>query len=111
MGKVRFREHSCPRNLTFQEKRRKKKTSKEPRKQGLNKNVISGKTFSMAREGTKTMSIILVANHQVVKILREPSEITAVHLDIHADYLRQKDPKLDSRAVRALLTIGGPRLM
>ena len=27
-----------------------------------------------------------------------------------ADYLREKDPKLDSRAVRALLTTGGPRL-
>ena len=49
--------------------------------------------------------------HQEVKNLREPSEITAVHLDIYADYLRQKDPKLDSRAVRALLTTGGPRLM
>ena len=48
--------------------------------------------------------------HQEVKNLREPSQITAVHLDIYADYLRQKDPKLDSKAVRALLTTGGSRL-
>ena len=57
------------------------------------------------------MSIISVAGHQVVKNLNEPSEFTLVHLDIYADYLREKDPKLDSRAVRALLTTGGPRLM
>ena len=56
------------------------------------------------------MSIISVAGHQVVKNLSEPSEITLVHLDIYADHLREKDPKLDSRAVRALLTTGGPRL-
>ena len=64
----------------------------------------------MTKEGTKIMSIISVAGHQV-KHLSEPSETTLVHLDIHADYLREKDPKLDSRAVRALLTTGGPRLM
>ena len=57
------------------------------------------------------MSIISVAGHQVVKNLSEPSEITALHLDFYEDYLRQKDPKLDSRAVRALLKTGGPRLM
>ena len=65
----------------------------------------------MTKEGTKIMSIISVAGHQVVKNLSEPSEITLVHLDIYADYLKEKDPKLDSRAVRALLTTGGPRLM
>ena len=83
----------------------------EPRKQGLKLNVISGRTFGMTKEGTKIMSIISVAGHQVVKNLSEPSEITLVHLDIYADYLMEKDPKLDSRAVRALLTTGGPRLM
>ena len=36
---------------------------------------------------------------------------TFVHLDLYADYLREKVPKLDSRAVQALLTTGGPRLM
>ena len=65
----------------------------------------------MTKEGTKIVSIISVAGHQVVKNLSEPSEITLVHLDIYADYLKEKDPKLDSRAVRALLTTGGPRLM
>ena len=83
----------------------------EPRKRGLKVNVISGRTFGMTKEGTKIMSIISVAGHQVVKNLSEPSEITLVHLDIYADYMREKDPKLDSRAVRALLTAGGPRLM
>ena len=57
------------------------------------------------------MSIISVAGHQVVKNWSGPSEITLVHLDIYADYLREKDPKLDSRAVQALLTTGGPRQM
>ena len=74
-------------------------------------NVISRKTFGMTREGTKILSIISVAGHQVVKNLSEPSEITLVHLVIYADYLREKDRHLDSRAVRALLTTGGPRLM
>ena len=83
----------------------------EPRKQGLKLNVISGKIFGMTKEGTKIMSIISVAGHQVVKNLSEPSEITLVHLDIYADYLKEKDPKLDSRVVQALLTTGGPRLM
>ena len=82
----------------------------EPKKQGLKLNVISGKTFGMAREGTKIMSIISVAGHQMVKNLSEPSEITLVHLDIYAGYLIEKDPKLDSSAVKALLTTGGPRL-
>ena len=92
------------------------KTTKEedkqgPRKPGLKLNVISGKTFGMPKKGTKIMSIISVAGHQVVKNLSEPSEITLVHLDIYAEYLREKYPKLNSRAVRALLTTGGLRLM
>ena len=53
------------------------------------------------------MSVFLVAGHQVVKNLIKPSKITLVHPDIYADYQREKDPKLDSRAVRALLTTGG----
>ena len=89
----------------------KEEDNQEHRKHGLKSNVISGKTFDMTKEGTKIMSIILVGGHQVVKNLSEPSEITAVHLDIYAEYLRQKDPKLDSRVVRVLLTTGGPRLM
>ena len=65
----------------------------------------------MTKEATKIMSIISIAGHQVSKNLNEPSEITLVHLDIYADYLREKDLKLDSRALRALLTTGGPKLM
>ena len=57
------------------------------------------------------MSIILVAGHQVVQNLSESSENTLVHLDIYADYLREKDPMLDYRAARALLTTGGPILI
>ena len=79
----------------------KEEDDQEPNKQGLMLNVILGKTFDMTREGTKIMSIISVAGHQVVKNLSELSEITVVNLDIYADYLRQKNPKLDSRAVRA----------
>ena len=89
----------------------KEEDNQESRKQSLNLNVISRKTFGMTREGTKIISIISVAGDPVVKNLSEPSEITAVNLDIYADYLRQKDPKLYSRAVRALLTTGGPTLM
>ena len=88
-----------------------KEDKEEPRKQGLKLNVISGRNFGMTKEGTKIMSIISVAGHQVVKNLSEPSEITLVHLDIYADYLRETDPEVDSRAVRALLKTGGPRLM
>ena len=96
--------------LDILERLKKKEDNQERRKQGLKINIISGKTFSMSREGTKKMSIISVAVHQVVKNLSKLTEITAVHPDIYADYLRQKEPKLDSRAVRALLTSGGPRL-
>ena len=67
--------------------------NKEPRKQGLKLSVISGKTFGMTKEGTKSMSIFSVAGHQMVRNLSEPSEITLVHLDIYADYLREKEPK------------------
>ena len=89
----------------------KEEDKQEPRKPGLKLNFISSKTFGVTKEGTKIMPNISVAGHQVVKNLSEPSEITLVHLDIYADYLREKDPKLDSRAVRALLTTGGPKLM
>ena len=88
------------------------KSKQEGQKRGLKGLiVISGKTFDMIREGTKVMSIKSVAGHQVVKNLSEPSEITLIHLNIYADYLRGREPNLDSRAVRALLTTGGPRLM
>ena len=68
----------------------KEEDNQEPGKQGLNLNVISGRTFGMTREGTKIKSIISVAGHQFK--LSESSEITTVHLDIYADYLKQKEP-------------------
>ena len=89
----------------------KEEHNQESKKQGLKLKVNSEKIFGLTREGLKIRSIKLVAGHQVVKNLSEPSEITAVHLDVYADYLRQKGPKLDSRSVRALLTTGGPRIM
>ena len=65
----------------------------------------------MTREEIRIISIILVAGHQVVKNWSEPSKITLLQLDIYADYLREKGPKLHSRAVRALVATDGPRLM
>ena len=32
-----------------------------------------------------------------------------MHVDTYADYLRQVEPRTESRAIRALLTTGGPR--
>ena len=57
------------------------------------------------------ISTILVADHQVVRNLVELSEITLAHLYIYADYLGEKELKFDSRAVRALLTTEGQKLM
>ena len=110
MGKVETGEQGSSGKIDILSKTTKEETQ-EPRKQGLKLNVISGRTFGKTKEGTKIMSIISVAGHQVVKNLSEPSELTLIHLDTYADYLREKDPKMDSRAVRALLRTGGPRLM
>ena len=64
--------------LDFRGRPTKEEVNQEPRKQGLELNVISGKTFGMTREGKKLMSIISVAGRQVVKNLSELSEITLV---------------------------------
>ena len=98
-------------NFDILEKTTKEEDKQGPRKPGLKLNVISGKTFGMTIEGTKIMSIIPVAGHQVVKNLSEPSEITLVHLDIYADYLEGEGSQVGFMAVRALLTTGGPGLM
>ena len=111
MDKVGTGKHRSLEKFNILSKTTEEEKKQEPRKQELKLNVISGRTFGMTKEGTKIMSIISVAGHQVVKNLSNPSEITLVHLDISADDLREKDPKLDSRAVRALLTTGDPRLM
>ena len=67
--------------------------------------VISGQRFGMVPQGGKIQSMISVAGHQVIRNhLSEPSMFTLMHLDTHADYLRQVEPRTESRAVRALLT-------
>ena len=72
--------------------------------------VISGQTFGIVPQGSKIQSKISVAGHQVIRNLSEPSEFTLMHLDTSADYLRQVEPRTESRAVRALLTTGCPRV-
>ena len=75
----------------------------------MKQNVISGQTFGMVPQGNKIQSIISVAGHQVIRNLSEPSEFTMIDLDTYADYLRQVEPRTESRAVPALLTTGCPR--
>ena len=84
--------------------------TKTPSSLSMKINVISGQRFDMVPQGSKIQSIISVAGHQVIRNLREPSEFTLMHLDTYADYLRQVEPLTESRAVRALLTTGGPRM-
>ena len=86
------------------------KQTKAPRSLGMKLNLISGKTFGMVPQGSKIKSIIWVAGHQVIRNLSEPAEFTLMHLDTYADYLRQVEPRTESRDVRALLTTGGPRI-
>ena len=85
------------------------KETKELSSLSIKLNVISGQTFGMVPQGSIIQSINSVAGHQVIRNLSEPSEITIMHLDTYADYLRQVEPRIESRAVRALLTTGGPR--
>ena len=84
--------------------------TKAPSSLSMKLNEISGQTFGMVPQGSKIQSIILVAGHQVIRNLSAPSEFTLMHLDTYADYLRQKEPRTGSRAVRALLATGGPRI-
>ena len=72
--------------------------------------TLIGQTFGIVPHGSKIQSIISVAGHQVIRNLSEPSEITLLHLDTYSDYLRQVEPRTESRAVRALLLTGGPRM-
>ena len=64
----------------------------------------------MVPQRSKIQANISVAGHQVIRSLSEPSEINLMHLDTYADYLRQVEPRTESKAVRALPTTGGPRL-
>ena len=84
--------------------------TKAPSSLSMKLNLISGQRFDMVPQGSKIQSIISVAGHQVIRNLSEPSEFTLMHLDTFADYLRQVEPRTESRAVRALLTTGGPRM-
>ena len=84
--------------------------NKAPSSLSMKLNVISGQRFGMVPQGSKIHSIISVAEHQVIRNLSEPSEFTLMHLDTYADYLRQVEPSTESRALRALLTTGGPRI-
>ena len=84
--------------------------TKAPSSLSMKLNVISGQRFGMVPQGSKIQSIISLAGHQVIRNLSEPSEFTLMHLDTYADYLRQVEPRTESRAVRALLTTGGPRI-
>ena len=78
-----------------------------PSKLSMKLKVISSQT--LAPKGSRIQSIFSVALHQVIRNLSEQSEFTMMHLDTYADYLRQVEPRTESRAVRALLTTGGTR--
>ena len=83
--------------------------TKAPSRLSMKLNVTSGHTFGMVPQRNKIQSIISVAGHQVIRNLSEPSKFTMMLLDIYESYLRQVEPRTESRAVRALLTTGGPR--
>ena len=83
--------------------------TKESSSLSMKLNVISGQTFGMVPQGSRIQSITSVAGYQVIRNLSEPSAFTMMHLDTYADYLRQVEPRTESRAERALLTTGGPR--
>ena len=83
---------------------------KAPSSLSMKLKVISGQTFGMVPQGSRIQSIFSVAGHQVIRNLREPSEFTTMHLDTYAGYLRQVEPRTESRVVRALLKTGGPRI-
>ena len=84
--------------------------TKAPSSLSMKLNVISGQRFGLVPQGSKIQSVISVAGHQVIRNLSEPPEFTLLHLDTYAVYLRQVEPRTESRAVRALLTTGGPRI-
>ena len=84
--------------------------TKAPSSFSMKLKVIFGQRFGMVPQGSKIQSIISVAGHQVIRNLSEPSQFTLTHLDTYADYLRQVEPRTESRAVRAILTTGGPRI-
>ena len=83
--------------------------TKAPSSLSMKLNVISGQRFHGAARKQDTVDN-LSGWTQVIRNLSEPSEFTLMLLDTYADYLRQLEPRTESRAVRALLTTGGPRV-
>ena len=83
--------------------------TKAPSSLSIKLNEISGPTVGMVPQESRIHSIISVSGHQVIRNQSEPSEFIQMHLDTYADYLRQVEPRTESRAVRALLTSSGPR--
>ena len=71
-------------------------------------NVKSGRTFGKVPQGSRIQSIVSVTGHQKFRNISKLSEFTMMHLDAYADYLRQVEPRTESRAVQALLTTFGP---
>ena len=61
-----------------------------------------------ARDALNRVQQELVTKEIEQKVKLE--QFTLMHLDTYADYLRQVEPRTESRAVRALLTTGGPRM-
>ena len=100
--KLEFENEKLQEKLNASEASRVKET-KAPSSLSIKLNAISGQRFGMVPQGSKMQSIISVAGHQVIRNLSEPLEFTLMHLDTYADYLRQVEPRNESRAVRVLL--------
>ena len=75
------------------------KETKAPSSLSMKLNVIPGQTIGMVPYGSRIQSITSVAVHQLIRNLSEPSEITMIHLDTYADFLRQVELRTESRAV------------
>ena len=71
--------------------------TKAPSSLSMKLNVISEQRFDVVPRGSKIQSIISVVGPQVIRNLSEPSEFTLMHLDTYADYLRQLEPRTESR--------------
>ena len=72
---------------------------------------VTGKPFGITKIGARIMSIITVGGHEVTRNLIGPSAQTIMHIDVYADYLGTISPQTTSRALRALLTRGGSKLV
>ena len=71
--------------------------------------MVTGKPFGITEIGARTMSIITVGGHEVMRNLSEPSDQTIMHIDVYADYLSAISPQTTSRALRALLKRSGSK--